>query len=125
MISSVVWMLVKKKCLVSFVKVFFDMREALHEKLKVINLYWYASFQVAEVIDQPGEDLLSTAAVLRYCKFRILRPYTRLLAAMGLRPLTLEPNESRCIGILGHLHLIQALAFMCMGYMLQYMSCFR
>lgn len=84
-----------------------------------------SSVDVAEVIDQPGEDLLSTAAVLRYCKFRILRPYTRLLAAMGLRPLTLEPTESRCISILGHLHLIQALSFMCMGYFLQYMSCFR
>ncbi|XP_034237130.1 uncharacterized protein LOC117642744 isoform X2 [Thrips palmi] len=84
-----------------------------------------SSVDVAEVVDQPGEDLLSTAAVLRYCKFRILRPYTRLLAAMGLRPLTLEPTESRCLSILGHLHLIQALAFMCMGYLLQYMSCFR
>lgn len=84
-----------------------------------------SSVDVAEVVDQPGEDLISTAAVLRYCKFRILRPYTRLLAAMGLRPLTLEPNESRCINIVGHLHLIQALSFMCMGYVLQYMSCFR
>ncbi|KAK3914016.1 Adenine phosphoribosyltransferase [Frankliniella fusca] len=78
-----------------------------------------SSVDVAEVVDQPGEDLLSTAAVLRYCKFRILRPYTRLLATMGLRPLTFEPTESRCLSILGHLHLVQALVFMCMGYLLQ------
>ncbi|XP_026288080.1 uncharacterized protein LOC113213279 isoform X1 [Frankliniella occidentalis] len=84
-----------------------------------------SSVDVAEVVDQTGEDLLSTAAVLRYCKFTILRPYTRLLATMGLRPLTLEPTESQCLSILGHLHLVQALAFMCMGYFLQYMSCFR
>lgn len=78
--------------------------------------------QVGEIAEMPDYENLSTSAVLHYCKHKILMPYLRLLAVMGLKPT--NSDDSRCC-ILANLHTFQVAVFMCIGYILQYMACFR
>lgn len=76
-------------------------------------------------IHEPPSQL-SVTAVLHFCKNRIVNPYLRLLSIMGLRPLSLEPPD-RCslLEILSHYYTIQVIGFILLGYVLQYMACFR
>lgn len=89
-----------------------------------VLLQFYSQFvQITESLHQ---ESLSTSAVLYYCQSKILRPYSRLLCVMGLRPSPIE-NTDRCCILLccGYVHLVLVLVLMCVGYVLQYMSCFR
>ncbi|KAG5327552.1 NOL10 protein, partial [Pseudoatta argentina] len=81
--------------------------------------------QVHEITED-YENFISTSAVLHYCKHKILRPYLRLLGVMGLRPTNSDDSDHflRC-SILSNLHTIQVTIFICIGYILQYMACFR
>ncbi|KAL0126840.1 hypothetical protein PUN28_005304 [Cardiocondyla obscurior] len=81
--------------------------------------------QVGEITED-YENFISTSAVLHYCKHKILRPYLRLLGVMGLRPTNSDDSDNflRC-SILVNFHTVQVTIFMCIGYILQYMACFR
>lgn len=74
----------------------------------------------------PDYETLSTSAVLHYCKHKILKPYLRLLGVMGLRPTSAETEYfSYCYCILANFHTFQVIVFMCLGYILQFMACYR
>ncbi|XP_076312579.1 uncharacterized protein LOC143226051 isoform X1 [Tachypleus tridentatus] len=79
----------------------------------------YSDFQSIEV---------STSAVLHYCKRKILIPYFRLLALLGWRPL-LSPGTPQdvnvCVKVFNTGYTITVLAFIVIGYILQYAACFR
>ncbi|KZC14595.1 hypothetical protein WN55_07239, partial [Dufourea novaeangliae] len=84
------------------------------------------STEVGEITEMPDFEMLSTSAVLHYCKHKILRPYLRLLGVMGLRPMSSDDSDrfSRyCIFV--NFHTFQVTVFICIGYILQYMACFR
>lgn len=81
---------------------------------------------IAEETDYGNYQSLTTSAVLSHCKHKILRPYLRLLAVIGLRGFAMEqPNVPILVNILGYVHLSQVILFMIFGYILQYMACFR
>ncbi|XP_076300023.1 uncharacterized protein LOC143218615 [Lasioglossum baleicum] len=84
------------------------------------------STEMGEITEMPDFEMLSTSAVLHYCKHKILRPYLRLLGVMGLRPMSTDDSD-RCSPycIFVNLHTSQVTIFMCIGYILQYMACFR
>lgn len=84
------------------------------------------STEVGEITEMPDYEMLSTSAVLHYCKNKILRPYLRLLGVMGLKPISNDDAE-RCsvLCVFTNLHTFQVTIFMCIGYILQYMACFR
>ncbi|XP_029159186.1 uncharacterized protein LOC114931378 isoform X2 [Nylanderia fulva] len=77
-------------------------------------------------ITEDYENFISTSAILHYCKHKILRPYLRLLSVMGLRPTSSDDSDHflRC-SILANFHTLQVTIFICIGYVLQYMACFR
>lgn len=80
--------------------------------------------QVGEITED-YENFISTSAVLHYCKHKILRPYLRLLGVMGLRPTSDDSDHFLRCSILANFHTVQVTIFMCIGYILQYMACFR
>lgn len=73
----------------------------------------------------PDYENLSTSAVLHYCKHKILKPYLSLLSVMGLRPNSEETDKISFYSILANFHTFQVIVFMCIGYVLQYMACYR
>ncbi|XP_066581844.1 uncharacterized protein GrlHz isoform X2 [Prorops nasuta] len=84
------------------------------------------STEIGEIAETPDYENLSTSAVLHYCKHKILKPYLRLLGVMGLKPTSGDESEhfpGYCI--LANMHTFQVTIFMCIGYVLQYMVCFR
>ncbi|OAD57877.1 hypothetical protein WN48_01415, partial [Eufriesea mexicana] len=84
------------------------------------------STEVGEITEMPDFEILSTSAVLHYCKHKILRPYLRLLGVMGLKPISSDDSQRcSCYCIFANLHTFQVTIFMCIGYILQYMACFR
>ncbi|XP_051162356.1 uncharacterized protein LOC127282233 isoform X2 [Leptopilina boulardi] len=84
------------------------------------------STEIGEIAEMPDYENLNTSAVLHYCKHKILRPYLRLLGVMGLRPTSSDDSEhSSCYCILVNFHTVQVTIFMCIGYILQFMACFR
>lgn len=81
---------------------------------------------IAEETDYGNYQSLTTSAILSHCKHKILRPYLRLLAVIGLRGfVTEQPNVPTPVIIFGYIHLSQVILFMLLGYILQYMACFR
>ncbi|CAH0725785.1 unnamed protein product, partial [Brenthis ino] len=83
------------------------------------------SVEVGEITESPDTEYMSTSAILHYCKSKILLPYLKLLTVMGLRPVVDVSNSSRFAIFLSHFHSAQVAVFMCLGYILQYMACFR
>ncbi|XP_076236425.1 uncharacterized protein LOC143180524 [Calliopsis andreniformis] len=84
------------------------------------------STEVGEITEMPDFETLSTSAVLHYCKHKILRPYLRLLGVMGLRSVSSDDSDRySCYCVLVNIHTLQVTIFMCIGYVLQYMACFR
>jgi len=82
--------------------------------------------QHMDEITEDYENFISTSAVLHYCKHKILRPYLRLLGVMGLRPTSSDESDHFLwCSILTNLHTFQVIIFICIGYVLQYMACFR
>lgn len=84
------------------------------------------STEIGEITEMPNFEMLNTSAVLHYCEHKILRPYLRLLGVMGLKPISNDDSQ-RCTRycIFANLHTCQVAIFMCVGYILQYMACFR
>ncbi|XP_023315956.1 uncharacterized protein LOC106656066 isoform X2 [Trichogramma pretiosum] len=83
------------------------------------------STEIGEISEMPDYENLSTSAVLHYCKNKILKPYLGLLAVMGLRPNSEQLERCSLYSILANFHTCQVVLFMCMGYVLQYMACYR
>jgi hypothetical protein len=81
--------------------------------------------QIGEIAEMPDYENLSTSAVLHYCKYKILKPYLRLLGVMGLRPNSEENEYFSHYCVLANFHIFQVILFMCIGYILQYMACYR
>ncbi|XP_015595027.1 uncharacterized protein LOC107267607 isoform X2 [Cephus cinctus] len=101
--------------------------ESLHSSTpSVLSELHMQSTEIGEITEVPDYDNLSISAVLHYCKYKILRPYLRLLGVMGLRPTSGEETEHHSrYCLLANLHTFQVIVFMCIGYVLQYMACFR
>lgn len=86
----------------------------------------FNSVDIGEITESPDTDHMSTSAILHYCKSKILFPYLKLLSFMGLRPVSMDvAHPSRFIICLSHIHSMQVAVFMFLGYILQYMACFR
>lgn len=83
------------------------------------------SVDIGEITESPDTEYMSTSAILHYCKSKILLPYLKLLTMMGLRPLLDVSNSSRCAICCSHFHSLQVAILMFLGYVLQYMACFR
>ncbi|XP_011306074.1 uncharacterized protein GrlHz isoform X2 [Fopius arisanus] len=83
------------------------------------------STEVGFITEVPDYENLSTSAVLHYCKCKILVPYLRLLWVMGLRPTSTDSESYSWHSVLANIHTVQVTIFMCIGYVLQYMACFR
>lgn len=64
-------------------------------------------------------------AVLNYCKHKILNPYLRVLSIVGLRPLISNHIQTCCFQIINHIYTVQIIGLLILGYILQYMACFR
>ncbi|XP_011154728.1 uncharacterized protein LOC105192355 isoform X1 [Harpegnathos saltator] len=96
--------------------------ESTQVSISILTDLHIQSTEVGEIAEMPDYENLSTSAVLHYCKHKILMPYLRLLAVMGLK--ATSSDDSRCC-ILANLHTFQVAVFMCIGYILQYMACFR
>ncbi|XP_059049793.1 uncharacterized protein LOC131844834 isoform X2 [Achroia grisella] len=83
------------------------------------------SVDIGEITESPDTEYMSTSAILHYCKSKILLPYLKLLTIMGLRPLVDVSNSSKFAICVSHFHSAQVAVYMFLGYILQYMSCFR
>ncbi|XP_063918370.1 uncharacterized protein LOC135133782 [Zophobas morio] len=81
------------------------------------------------VADYPHHEQnpqLSVTAVLNHCKSKILTPYLRLLSVVGLRPLLANQLEPCfCFRFVNYIYTIQLVFLLIVGYLLQYMACFR
>ncbi|XP_065351596.1 uncharacterized protein GrlHz [Cloeon dipterum] len=83
-----------------------------------------SSSEIVEVSATSNEE--NVAVALNYCKSRVVVPYLKLLAAVGLRPLACGTNRPTwCITSLGLVLLALMLALLLTGYTLQFLSCFR
>ncbi|XP_068621517.1 uncharacterized protein GrlHz [Battus philenor] len=83
------------------------------------------SVDIGEITESPDTNYMSTSAILHYCKSKILVPYLKLLTIMGLRPVGDATNSSKYAICFSHFHSAQVAVFMFLGYVLQYMACFR
>ncbi|XP_061382326.1 uncharacterized protein LOC116765319 [Danaus plexippus] len=83
------------------------------------------SVEIGEITESPDTEYMSTSAILHYCKSKILLPYLKLLTVMGLRPVADASNSSKYSICISHFHSAQVAVFMFLGYILQYMACFR
>ncbi|KAJ0181823.1 hypothetical protein K1T71_002545 [Dendrolimus kikuchii] len=83
------------------------------------------SVDIGEITESPDTEYMSTSAILHYCKSKILIPYLKLLTIMGLRPVLDVSNSSKCVICCSHFHSAQVAILMIVGYVLQYMACFR
>ncbi|CAK1549880.1 unnamed protein product [Leptosia nina] len=83
------------------------------------------SVDIGEITESPETDYMSTSAILHYCKSKILVPYLKLLTVMGLRPVADNSNSSSYVIYFSHFHSAQVAVLMSLGYVLQYMACFR
>ncbi|KAI4464926.1 hypothetical protein MML48_3g00004672 [Holotrichia oblita] len=69
---------------------------------------------------------LSVTTVLSYCKSKILKPYLRLLNITGLRSFSNDQSESiTLVNCCSYLYIFSVILLMIVGYLLQYMACFR
>ncbi|XP_043274645.1 uncharacterized protein GrlHz isoform X2 [Venturia canescens] len=96
------------------------------QRMSVLSDLQLQSTEIGVIAETPDYENLSISAVLHYCKNKILRPYLRLLAVMGLKPTSTDDSEHfsrNCV--LASFHTFQVTIFMCIGYILQYMACFR
>lgn len=84
----------------------------------------YSAGDITEITIHDTPSHYSVTAVLNYCKSKILKPYLRLLCIVGLRPLSTHENQP-CIEFFSYYYTCQVIFFMIIGYILQYMSCFR
>lgn len=79
-------------------------------------------------MDETSYESVSTSAILRYCKMKVLKPYFRLLSILGWRPLISQNTlfENACWARLFNCtYVILILSLIVTGYVLQYSSCYR
>ncbi|KAF4523139.1 hypothetical protein B566_EDAN002394, partial [Ephemera danica] len=84
------------------------------------------SIEIAEITEAEGER--GVAAALTYCKTRVLIPYLRLLSVVGLRPLLSNASgqwPTMLTSCIGRFYLVLMLGVFILGYILQYLACFR
>lgn len=78
--------------------------------------------------DETSYESVSTSAILRYCKMKVLKPYFRLLSILGWRPLisqnTLFEN-AYWARIINCTYAVLILSLILTGYVLQFSSCYR
>ena len=69
----------------------------------------------------------STSVALHLCKRKVLRPYFRLLAMLGWRPIIypIAPEVTWCAQIFNVIYTAIVFLLMIAGYIFQYASCFR
>ncbi|CAG2103795.1 unnamed protein product, partial [Medioppia subpectinata] len=69
----------------------------------------------------------STSVALHLCKRKVLKPYFRLLALLGWRPLIypIAPQVTCTAKIFNAIYLSLVILFLVVGYVMQYASCFR
>ncbi|CAH1974567.1 unnamed protein product [Acanthoscelides obtectus] len=90
------------------------------------NLDQETDIEVCDICIVPESSThLTVTTVLLYCKQKILNPYLRLLSFMGLRSLLNERESSFFLKVFNYFYTATAILFMIIGYILQYMSCFR
>ncbi|XP_066257199.1 uncharacterized protein GrlHz isoform X1 [Euwallacea similis] len=78
------------------------------------------------IIVEESSDPNSLAGILYVCKRKLLRPYMRFLSLMGLRPIVGETLEQHFIAkLFNFLFNLAVIFFLIIGYLLQYLSCFR
>ena len=79
-------------------------------------------------MDETSYESVSTSAILRYCKMKVLKPYFRLLSILGWRPLisqnTLFEN-AYWARLINCTYVILILSLILTGYVLQFSSCYR
>lgn len=94
--------------------------------MRGLNCVLQSHLQYIQITESVHQEPLSTSALLYYCQCKILRPYSRLLCIMGLRPSVVENTDHCCImAYTGYKYLVLVLVLIFMGYILQYMTCFR
>lgn len=79
-------------------------------------------------IEEASFESISTSAILRYCKLKVLRPYFRLLSVLGWRPLISQATlfeNALWARLLNFLYSAFIIALILTGYLLQYSSCYR
>lgn len=79
-------------------------------------------------MDEASYESVSTSAILRYCKMKVLKPYFRLLSILGWRPLISQNTlfENACWArLINCTYVILILSLIMTGYVLQYSSCYR
>ncbi|XP_069700565.1 uncharacterized protein GrlHz [Periplaneta americana] len=92
----------------------------------IIKTVESSSDDFEQITEAVNEEISNTAALLYYCQCKIIRPYSRVLCVMGLRPSTAGiPEQYCCLKVCNILHLTFVLVLMCVGYLLQYITCFR
>lgn len=78
------------------------------------------------VIIEESFDPHSTTGILNVCQKKLLKPYMRFLRVMGLRPIFEESREPcLMLEIFNFGYTLQVISFLIIGYILQYISCFR
>ncbi|RWS11248.1 uncharacterized protein B4U79_14579 [Dinothrombium tinctorium] len=74
----------------------------------------------------PSEN--STAAILHFCKLKVLKPYFRLLSVLGWRPILYQwrPFEHHIfVKLINWTYTLLVMSLIICGYVLQYMTCYR
>ncbi|KAK9888755.1 hypothetical protein WA026_000980 [Henosepilachna vigintioctopunctata] len=82
------------------------------------------NYVVTEIVPETSSNH-SVTTILGYCKRKMLNPYLRILSFMGLRPLVNIQENSPILELINCLYIVILIFFMVLGYILQYMSCFR
>ena len=69
----------------------------------------------------------STSVALHLCKRKVLRPYFRLLAMLGWRPIIypIAPEVTWYAKLFNAIYTLLVITLMIVGYVMQYASCFR
>jgi len=78
------------------------------------------------VINEIPTQESSISGVLRYCKLRLLHPYLKFLAFIGLKPLSSDtPDLNICQILINKLYIGLVIIILVVGYGLQCLTCFR
>ena len=81
-----------------------------------------------ENLEDSSYESISTSAILRYCKTKVLKPYFRLLSILGWRPLISQTTlfqNALWARLINWCYSALILSLIITGYVLQYSSCYR
>lgn len=99
----------------------------LKEIIKTHTFLYYFQDNNDHGIEIPEASThLSVTTVLEYCKIKILNPYLSFLSFVGLRLWICQRHDSwLCLKMLPHMYTVFVVSLLFLGYIFQYMSCFR